>query len=106
MCMSARHLLSGFPMKIVITGGAGFLGQKLARSLMARGEMATGEDGARKAIREIVLVDQVAGPDLGDARVKSVVADIADPAAMRTLITPDVDLIFHLAAIVSGGGGS
>jgi nucleoside-diphosphate-sugar epimerase len=88
-------------MKIVVTGGAGFLGQRLARALLARGTLAVG-DGGRSPIQEIVLVDQAAGPDFGDRRVKSVVADVSDPAALAAIVKPDVALIFHLAAVVSG----
>jgi nucleoside-diphosphate-sugar epimerase len=83
-------------MTILITGGAGFLGQRLARRLIQRGEI----DG--RPIDEIVLLDQVAAPDFGDARVRAVVADVADRAAMTAAIGPGVDLVFHLAAVVSG----
>jgi nucleoside-diphosphate-sugar epimerase len=83
-------------MNIVITGGAGFLGQRLARRLLQRGEV-----GGRPIAR-IVLVDQAASPDFGDGRVQTVVCDVADPEAMGAVIGPDVDLVFHLAAVVSG----
>lgn len=83
-------------MNILITGGAGFLGQRLAQRLLADGRIA-GEEVGR-----IVLVDQVAAPDLGDLRVQIVAADIADADAMGELIRPDLDLVFHLAAVVSG----
>ena len=89
-------------MKIVITGGAGFLGQRLARRLLQLGEIAASDDGVRRPIDEIVLIDRIAAPDPGDPRVRAVAADITDAAVMRGLIGPDVDLIFHLAAIVSG----
>jgi nucleoside-diphosphate-sugar epimerase len=88
-------------MKVMITGGAGFLGQRLARRLLQLGEVA-GEDGRKRPIDRIVLVDHVAASDFGDARVEMASADIADPAAMGALIGPDVDLVFHLAAVVSG----
>src|ERR1700753_419996 len=78
-------------MTILITGGAGFLGQRLARRLLQRG-----------GSEDIVLVDQVPAPDFGDSRVKVVAADISDPAALKSLITSDVGLVFHLAAVVSG----
>ena len=89
-------------MKIVITGAAGFLGQRLARRLLQLGQIAAGDDGVRRPIGEIVLIDRVAGPDLGDSRVRAAAADITDPAIMKGLIGPDADLIFHLAAVVSG----
>jgi nucleoside-diphosphate-sugar epimerase len=89
-------------MKIVITGGAGFLGQKLARRLLQLEGIAARDDDVVRPIDEVVLIDRGAAPDLGDARVRSVAADITDAQAMGGLIGPDVDLVFHLAAIVSG----
>jgi nucleoside-diphosphate-sugar epimerase len=83
-------------MNILITGGAGFLGQRLARRLLADGEI------AGEPIQRIVLIDQVAAPDFGDARVRAFAADIADITAMSALVLPNVDLVFHLAAVVSG----
>ena len=89
-------------MNIVITGGAGFLGQRLGRRLLQRRDIATGEDGARRPIERITLVDQVQAPDFGDRRVQAVAADVCDAEVMGSLIGPDVDLVFHLAAVVSG----
>jgi nucleoside-diphosphate-sugar epimerase len=43
-------------MKVLITGGAGFLGQRLARELLARGEL-KGPDGQSQPITELVLLD-------------------------------------------------
>src|SRR5579862_9773182 len=83
-------------MTILITGGAGFLGQRLTRRLIELGEV------AGRPVDQIVLVDQVAAPDFGDRRVRAETADISAPEAVRALVTPDVDLVFHLAAVVSG----
>jgi nucleoside-diphosphate-sugar epimerase len=83
-------------MNILITGGAGFLGQRLARRLIADGQI------GGEPVRRILLLDQAAGPDLGDPRVRVITADIAELLDMDALALPDVDLIFHLAAVVSG----
>lgn len=76
-------------MNIVITGGGGFLGQRLARVLLAR------EPQAR-----ITLVDAVQ-PGLTDERVRHVVMDLRDDEGLSKVITTDTDAVYHLAAIVS-----
>lgn len=88
-------------MKVLITGGAGFLGQRLARQLLAQGQL-TDSHGQLQTISELVLVDVVAAHDFNDARVKVVTGDIADGALMRATINTQTTSIFHLAAIVSG----
>ena len=81
-------------MHVLITGGAGFLGQRLARKLLQR----TGE----AAVTRLTLVDMVPANDFGDARVRSIVGDISDSGMMREAVSADVTSIFHLAAVVSG----
>ena len=88
-------------MHIVITGGAGFLGSRLARQLLKRGQL-TGSDGKQQAISRITLLDVVAAQGFDDARIESVVGDIADAAVIERVIDKDTQSIFHLAAIVSG----
>jgi nucleoside-diphosphate-sugar epimerase len=83
-------------MRVVITGGGGFIGTKLARALLDRGSL----DGRR--IGRLVLADR-AFPDFApDARLQTLAGDIADPAFAARAITADTDAIFHLAAVVSG----
>jgi nucleoside-diphosphate-sugar epimerase len=87
-------------MKVLITGGAGFLGQRLARRLLEQGTLAAGGDNAVLPIDELVLIDRVA-PESFDPRVTTIGGDIGDAALMRDAVA-GADVIFHLAAIVSG----
>jgi nucleoside-diphosphate-sugar epimerase len=84
-------------MRIVITGGCGFLGRRLALLLLDKGS-------ARGSIAELVLFDnaQSALPLPDDRRVSVVTGDIADRATVQRLIAPGTSAVFHLAAIVSG----
>jgi nucleoside-diphosphate-sugar epimerase len=88
-------------MKVVITGGAGFLGMRLARKLLDRGMLRDGE-GRDRRIDEVVLVDVTAPRAIADARVSCVTGDISDPSVLPRVIDSDTAAIFHLAAIVSG----
>jgi len=84
-------------MRIVITGGCGFLGRRVAMKLLDEGS-AVGQ------IDELVLFDNAAPalPLPEDKRVRVVTGDIADRATVSQLIAPGTDAVFHLAAIVSG----
>jgi len=88
-------------MKVVITGGAGFLGQRLARKLLSRGTVLS-SGGTRRPIERLVLLDVVRAPDFGDSRVSVIAADLADPSVVRAAIDDEVASVFHLAAVVSG----
>jgi nucleoside-diphosphate-sugar epimerase len=84
-------------MRIVITGGCGFLGRRLALLLLDKGS-------AQRSIDELVLFDNApsALPLPDDRRVSVVTGDIADRTTVQRLIAPGTDAVFHLAAIVSG----
>jgi nucleoside-diphosphate-sugar epimerase len=88
-------------MKVLITGGAGFLGQRLATKLLERGALA-GPDGRPQTIDRLVLVDVVPPPESDDPRVSSFAGDIADRALLERLVDADTASVFHLAAVVSG----
>jgi len=87
-------------MRVVITGGAGFLGTRLARSILARGRLIDAS-GIERGLRKLVLID-VAPASVSDPRVEVVTGDLADSALVERAITSDTDSIFHLAAVVSG----
>jgi len=89
-------------MKVVITGGGGFLGLKLARALLVRGHVG-GAPGKATTITQLTLLDAAFPPDLPkDARLKIVTGDLADAATLEAVVTPDTGCAFHLAAVVSG----
>ena len=93
-------------MKVVITGGTGFIGLTLARRLVLRGAL-TGPAGAAEEIDSIVLFDAVAPtsrPPGLDGRVDIVAGDVADRDAVSALIDRDDVSVFHLASVVSGEG--
>ena len=88
-------------MKVLITGGAGFLGRRLAKKLLERGTL-KGADDKDSRIDQIVLVDIVQEAPLSDKRVRYIVGDIGDADFLKSAIDANTDSIFHLAAIVSG----
>ena len=87
-------------MKVVITGGAGFIGRRLARRILDKGTLA-GPDGAQHQVTKLVLFDVVAAEGFDDPRVETVAGDVSDKAQVAAVIGGDTDSIFHLAAIVS-----
>jgi D-erythronate 2-dehydrogenase len=86
---------------VVVTGGSGFLGSRLARELLAAGSLPVAGHAARPLSR-LTLIDRVpAPPDLAaDRRVAVVCGDLGVAAARDTLA--DAEVVFHLAAAVSG----
>jgi nucleoside-diphosphate-sugar epimerase len=89
---------------IVMTGGNGFIGRRLARQLLAAGE-AIGADGARHALDKLVLFDiaRLDDESARDPRVEQVVGDIGDPATLSAVIGTGTAAVFHFGAVVSAG---
>lgn len=85
-------------MHILITGAAGMIGRKLTARLVNDGTL----NG--RAIDRLTLIDVTAPPQPEEfsGKVATVGADIADPAVARAAVAGKPDVIFHLAAVVSG----
>ncbi|MEM9224031.1 MAG: D-erythronate dehydrogenase [Pseudomonadota bacterium] len=83
-------------MRVLIIGGGGFIGQKIAKSLAKRGTM-RGE-----SITHLALAD-IAAPQKIEAsfEVSAHTADIGERADVDALFAEGPDVIFHLAAVVS-----
>jgi D-erythronate 2-dehydrogenase len=79
-------------MQIIITGGGGFLGQRLAGAILS----------SNLTFDELLLVDMVlpASPK-ADSRLSCRQADLAQAGEVEALISSRTGLVFHLAAIVS-----
>jgi nucleoside-diphosphate-sugar epimerase len=83
-------------MQLLITGGAGFVGARLARTLLQRGQL-----GGR-TISRIVLADMAPPPAdlLADPRVEARVGPLLQHC--EGLRSEAMDGVFHLASAVSG----
>lgn len=85
-------------MHILITGAGGMIGRKLTDRLIADGNL------GGKPIDKATLVDIVAPPKPADApfEIETLGADMSGAGVAASLIAARPDVIFHLAAIVSG----
>ena len=90
-------------MKVIVTGGLGFLGTGLARRLLELGELTAG-DGGISPIDSLVLADASlpeGRADWMDDRVELVACDVTDRDLVCRLVDRDDVSLFHLASIVS-----
>lgn len=84
-------------MRILITGGGGFVGQKLAQKLATLGQLR----GQEISGMTLVDLDVPVAPE-APFPVQALAADISDPASVTAFSEGGHDVIYHLAAVVSG----
>ena len=94
-------------MKVLITGGTGFIGSQLAKRILTLGAL-TGPSGRPEPVDAMTLFDVALPatpiPGLDDKRISIQAGDISDKATVARLIDRDDIAVFHLASIVSGHG--
>lgn len=78
---------------VVVTGGYGFIGSHLVSALLNRGDSVTIFDSARNTRDTSIDFDRYDG-------FRYVQGDVTDVSALADAFTPDVDTVFHLAAVV------
>jgi len=76
--------------RVLITGGAGFIGSVLTRRLIERNEVVVFDNGHRDALSKSGL--------MGHPRLTLIRGDVLDPAAVREAMK-GVQVVLHLAAI-------
>lgn len=76
-------------MKIIVTGGSGFLGTHMIRALIAQGH-------------NIKNIDLQPSRDTVNENFKTVIADIRDTEKMKQEII-DADVVFHFAGLIEAG---
>ncbi len=82
-------------MHVLITGSAGMIGRKLTARLVAHGL-------AGRPVEQLTLVDVVAAEVPAGVPAQSWAADLTVPGEAARCVAGRPDLVFHLAAIVSG----
>jgi nucleoside-diphosphate-sugar epimerase len=85
-------------MKILVTGAAGMIGRKFCEALVKRRNI-----GSRSVVR-LTMADTIkpAAPAGAPFEVSTLSADISDPGVAESFVADRPEIIYHLAAVVSG----
>jgi D-erythronate 2-dehydrogenase len=85
-------------MRILIIGAAGMIGRKLTARLLADGRIG-GRQISHLTLHDTIMPQAPAGAAIG---IETIGSDLAEPSTAEKLIAARPEIIFHLAAIVSG----
>ena len=91
-------------MKVLVTGGGGFLGRQLAETIAQAGSIELADESGAKTshpVDTITCFDVVSGGAQGRGIV-NVAGDITDAKTVAGLVDKDTGVVIHLAAVVSG----
>jgi dTDP-L-rhamnose 4-epimerase len=83
--------------KVLITGGAGFIGSHLADELLAHGHSVRVLDNIARRVHQGGTIPTYLSPD-----VELIVGDVRDGVAVENALE-GIDVVFHLAAAVGAG---
>ncbi|MFI5290508.1 MAG: NAD-dependent epimerase/dehydratase family protein, partial [Polyangia bacterium] len=88
--------------RVLITGGAGFIGAHLARELLAHGYRVRALDNLSPQVHGKGAREAARRPALLDREVELVLGDVRDSASCQKALD-GVDAVYHLAAMVGVG---
>jgi D-erythronate 2-dehydrogenase len=85
-------------MNILVTGAAGMIGRKFCEALVKRGSI------GNRSVSRLIMADSVTptAPTGASFEVNTLSADITDPQVAESFIADRPEIIYHLAAVVSG----
>jgi nucleoside-diphosphate-sugar epimerase len=101
LCRAVQSFIVQFEeraMKILVTGAAGMIGRKFCEALVKRRSIGS------RAVDRLIMADAItpAEPAGAPFEVNTLSADISEPRVAESFLADRPEIIYHLAAVVSG----